>query len=194
MASKKDDAPTVATYSDHEVIVPPHRLRQVVSQATQDDGDPVARAEQALRKLSSEFANWMDSECARLDAARKQIHDQGLNNKTHDLLFHAAHDIKGEAATFGYPLAAAVAESLCRVIEHTPDMNRIPVALIDQHVDAVRAIVRENSRADAQKVSASLYSRLRQVADDFLRQENKDRLDEMEGILSPPIAPDAAVP
>jgi len=186
----KKDTPTVATYSDHEVIVPTHRLRQVVSQGTADDPDPVARAEQALQTLSSEFANWMNSECDRLDAARQQIHSVGLNDETHDQLFHAAHDIKGEAATFGYPLAAAVAESLCRLIEHTPDMMRIPLSLIDQHVDAVRAIVRENGRNDAEQIGVNLFKRLRQVSDEFLLQENKDRLDEMEGILSPPIAPD----
>jgi len=188
--AKKNDAPTVATYSDHEVIIPPHRLRQVVSQGSSDDPDPVARAEKALQTLSSEFASWMDAECVRLDAARAQVRSNGLNDKTRDLLFHAAHDIKGEAATFGYPIAAAIAESLCRLIEHTPDMQRIPIELVDQHVDAVRAIVRESARSDIGQIGASLFSRLRQVTDDFLLQENKHRMDEMDGILSPPIAPE----
>jgi HPt (histidine-containing phosphotransfer) domain-containing protein len=190
MASKKDDAPAVATYSDHEVIVPPHRLRQLVSQGTADDVDPVARAEQALQALSSEFGNWMVVESKRLDTARKQIHSEGLTENTRDLLFHAAHDIKGEAATFGFPLAAGIADSLCRLIEHTRNMHRIPLALIDQHVDAVRAIVRENARPDAEQVGESLIRRLRHVTDDFLLQDNKDRLHEMKDVLSAPIAPD----
>jgi HPt (histidine-containing phosphotransfer) domain-containing protein len=189
MPPKKDDAPTIATYPDHEVIVPPHGLRRVVSQGAADDPDPVARAEQALQTLSSEFGNWMVAECDRLDAARRQIHSDALNEKTRDLFFHAAHDIKGEAATFGYPLAASIAESLCRLLEHTPEMTRIPLALIDQHVDAIRAIVRENARPGAEQVGVNLFKRLRQVTDDFLLQENKDRLAEMDGILSPPIAP-----
>ena len=45
------------------------------------------------------------------------------------MLFRAAHDIKGEASTFGFPAVAGVAESLCRLIEHTPDMQRIPLTL-----------------------------------------------------------------
>jgi HPt (histidine-containing phosphotransfer) domain-containing protein len=189
MAKKKEDAPAVTTYADHEVITPPHRLRHLVSAASKDDHDPVARAEQALAKLSPEFANWMDTECARLDSARKQVRAEGLNDKTRELLFHAAHDIKGEAATFGYPQAAGIAESLCRLIEHTPDRARIPVGLIDQHVDAVRAIIREHARPDAEEIGSSLIARLRNVTDEFLLQENKDRLDEMDGILSPPIVP-----
>jgi HPt (histidine-containing phosphotransfer) domain-containing protein len=189
MAKKREDAPAVTTYADHEVITPPHRLRHLVSPAGKDDHDPVARAEQALAKLSPEFANWMDTECARLDTARKQVRAEGLNDKTRELLFHAAHDIKGEAATFGYPQAAGIAESLCRLIEHTPDRARIPVGLIDQHVDAVRAIIREHARRDAEEIGSSLIARLRNVTDEFLLQENKDRLDEMDGILSPPIVP-----
>jgi HPt (histidine-containing phosphotransfer) domain-containing protein len=191
MARKKDDAPTVTTFADHEVITPPHKLRHAVAQASADDQDPVARAEQALAKLSPEFAAWMDAECTRLDAARKHVQKHGLTDKTRDLLFHAAHDIKGEAATFGYPRAAAVAESLCRLIEHTRDMTRIPLTLIDQHVDAARAIIREHTRSDAEEVGASLIQRLRHVTDEFLLEENKDRLDEMEGVLSPPLAPGA---
>ena len=37
---------------------------------------------------------------------------------------------------YGYPAVGAVADSLCRLIEHTPDMTRIPLTLIEQHVDA----------------------------------------------------------
>jgi len=189
MAQKKDDAPAVKTFADHEVILPPHRLRNVVSAGSKDDQDPVARAEQALAKLSGEFAGWMDTECVRLDGARKEVQAHGLNDKTRELLFHAAHDIKGQAATFGYPQAASIAESLCRLIEHTPEMARIPVSLIDQHVDAVRAIIREHARPDAEEIGGALIKRLRTVTDDFLLQENKDRMDEMDGILSPPTAP-----
>ena len=149
----------------------------------------MTRAEEALAKLSSEFSSWMDSECERLDAARRNIKSKGFTKATHEALFHAAHDIKGEAATFGYPFVASSADSLCRLIEHTPDMNRIPIALVDQHVDAVRAIIREKARPDIGQIADALTKRLREVTDDFLAQENKDRPDVLADILAPPIAP-----
>ena len=43
---------------------------------------------------------------------------------------------------------APAADSLCRLLEHTPDLATIPLAIVDQHVDAVRAIVREYARSD----------------------------------------------
>jgi chemotaxis protein histidine kinase CheA len=190
MAKNKAEKPTVATYADHEVITPPHKLRSLVRAAETTDDDPVARAERALETLSSEFTSWMDSECERLETARHQVKKHGLAGKHRDDLFHAAHDIKGEAATFGFPFAGAAANSLCRLIEHTPDAARVPLDLISQHVDAIRAIIREKARPDADAVAQRLTGKLRDVTEDFLRRENPDRLDEIESILAPPIFPD----
>ena len=71
-------------------------------------------------------------------------------------------------------------------------MKRIPLKLVEQHVDAIRAIVRETSRPDIGNKAAALTRRLREVTDDFLRQENRDRPDVLEEILlAPPLAPEA---
>ena len=192
MASPKRNSTAVATFGDHEVITPENKLRKVVSVKPMQPGeiDPVARAEKALADLSSEFSSWMDSECERLDAARRNIASGGFTPTNKEAVFHAAHDIKGEAATFGFPLVALAADSLCRLIEHTPDATRIPVQLVDQHVDAVRAIHREYSRSDAKDLAAVLTKRLREVTDEFLLHENRGRPDVLEQIMDPPIAPE----
>ena len=188
----KQTKPSVATFGDYEMITPPNPLRMVVSEDGKPGNagnDPVARAEKALTELSSEFSSWMDSECERLDDARRDVRSKGFTKATRDALFHAVHDIKGQAATFGYPLAASPADSLCRLIDHTPDMSRIPLALVDQHVDAIRAIIRENARPNVAQIADALTKRLREVTDDFLAQENKDRPDVLAGILAPSIVP-----
>jgi len=186
--TRKDNISSVATYADHEVITPPHELRKAVAPVADVNDDPVALAEAALAQLSDEFAGWMHAECERLEAARQEVKRSGLTEQTYDTLFRAAHDIKGEAATFGYPAIGVVANSLCRLVEHTPDMTRIPLALIEQHVDAVRAIAREHSRADLAAIADVLTRRLREVTDEFLRAENIDRPDYLEGIFAPALA------
>lgn len=194
MAPQKDTA-AVRTFGDHEVIVPENKLRKAIAKKSSSaaDDDPVARAEKALAELSTEFGSWMESECDRLDAARRAVGKDGFNEANREALFHAAHDIKGEAATFGFPAVAAAADSLCRLIEYTPDITRVPIKLVDQHVDAVRAIYREYSRSDAEALAAQLTSRLRSVTDDFLMRENRDRPDVLEQITggaTPPTAPE----
>jgi HPt (histidine-containing phosphotransfer) domain-containing protein len=189
--SPRNEKSAVATFGDYEVITPENKLRKAVSNTPLPPGeeDPVVRAEKALGDLSSNFGAWMDSECERLDTARRAIVESGLTKSNMDALFHAAHDIKGESATFGFPLIAATADSLCRLIEHTPDAGRIPVELVNQHVDAVRAIHREYSRSDAAALAGMLNKRLREVTDEFLIHENRDRPEALEQIMGPSIIP-----
>ena len=191
MAPPKNTA-AFATYGDHEVIVPENKLRKAVSNKPLEPGevdDPIARAEKALAGLSGEFASWMDSECDRLDMARQLAGKEGFNKANRDRLFHAAHDIKGEAATFGYPLVAPAADSLCRLIEYIPDPTHIPLKLVDQHVDTVRAIYREYSNSDAKELASILTARLREVTDEFLIHENRDRPKVLAQIARPSIVP-----
>src|SRR5271155_1913525 len=80
MSRSKDDTPSVATYADHEVITPPHKLRKAIAKAEEID-DPVARAEAALADLSSEFSTWMEAECVRLETARQNVKNEGFTKK-----------------------------------------------------------------------------------------------------------------
>jgi chemotaxis protein histidine kinase CheA len=187
MQSKKMETPAVASFRDHDVITPPNRLERAVTHARESD-DPVARAEAALAKLSSEFSNWMEDECERLDRARRDVHQSGMTQEPRAALFRAAHDIKGQAATLGFPLVAAVAESLCRLIEEARDPSRIPLALVDQHVDAVRAIIREHGGPQAEVLAGKLTRSLRDISAEFLRREEVESV-VTGGIESPPIAP-----
>ncbi|MDC7788167.1 Hpt domain-containing protein [Rhodoplanes sp. TEM] len=191
----KPDAPKVTNFGDHAVIVPKNLLRKAWARNSAEGlPDPVADAERALAALSGEFAGWMDSECERLDTARKAVRAKGFDAETRQALYHAAHDIKGEAATFGFPRAATAAASLCRLIERTTDTRRIPLTLVDQHVDAVRAIVREHGTTRAEIVADALTARLREIVDAFLKSENGGRLPDDDEVLSPPTVPRADGP
>jgi hypothetical protein len=187
MASGKRSKPDVVTYGDHEMITPDTaKLRKTLRAALPGEADPVSRAEAALAEISGDFSNWMQDECARLDAARRKVRETGLSTKTRQELFLAAHDLKGDSGTLGYPEVAAAAESLCRLLEHTPDLTRIPLEIVDQHVDAVRAIVREHDRADVAQIAAALTGKLRAVTDEFLIRENRHRPDVLKLIRSSP--------
>jgi HPt (histidine-containing phosphotransfer) domain-containing protein len=184
------DTAAIQTFADYEVITPANKLRKAISSVPlSPDDDPVARAEQALGELSSEFGTWMEEECVRLDKARAEVKRVGFTTATKNALFHAAHDIKGEAETFGFPAVTGAADSLCRLLEHTPDVTKIPLPVIDQHVDSVRAIYREYERSDAIELAQMLTKRLREVTDEFLLHENQNRPEVIELLRSPPLAP-----
>ncbi|MBN8981009.1 MAG: Hpt domain-containing protein [Rhizobiales bacterium] len=190
MAEKKTAEIKVETFRDYQVITQPNPLRKHVRRVDEKDkDDPVARAEKALASLSGEFKGWMLAECERLSAAHAAVKANGMNMQSREELFRAAHDIKGDAATFGYPTAAAAAESLCRIIEHAPDLDAVPDDLIAHHVNAIHAIFREQAKIEATGMANELSKRLRGLADEYLITVNRDRPEHLDAILSPSIAP-----
>jgi chemotaxis protein histidine kinase CheA len=190
MAKNKSDLIEVKKFTDHHVIVQPNPLRKVLRRVAEENlDDPVARAEKALADLSSEFKHWMVIETDRLAAAHAAILKDGLSAATRDELFRAAHDIKGDAATFGFPSAGAAAESLCRIIEHAPDLAKVPTELIAHHINAIQAIVLERTKHDTVSMASELSRRLRGVADEYLARVNHDRPEHLEAIMAPSIAP-----
>jgi HPt (histidine-containing phosphotransfer) domain-containing protein len=189
MANDKRDI-EIKAFADHHVITQPNPLRKVLRRVAETDlDDPVARAEKALAGLSGEFKNWMAIEADRLSAAHADILAHGFTDAGRQELFRAAHDIKGDAATFGYPSAGAAAESLCRIIEHAPDLDEVPSNLIAHHINAIQAIVRERTKLDTVSVASELSRQLRGVADEFLTRANHDRPEHLEAILAPSIVP-----
>ena len=187
---QKSPALKVETFADHSVITQPNPLKRCIRRVDdRDRDDPVGRAEKALEKLSLEFRDWMAVECDRLLAAHQALVHGGGSADTRDELFRAAHDIRGDAATFGFPTAGAAAESLCRIIEHAPDFEAVPNDLIRHHVDAIQAIVREHNTIDRAGVAAELSQRLRSIADDYLMLVNAGHPDRLAAIIAPGIVP-----
>jgi HPt (histidine-containing phosphotransfer) domain-containing protein len=189
LAQRSNSNAAITNDAAEEMTAQLRRLAAVAAMVSGDD--PVASAEAALAELSSEFSAWMYEECERLEAVRQDAVRQGLSQKTQGPVFRAAHDIKGEAATFGYPALVGAADSLCRLLEHTPQLTRIPMALVNQHVSAVRAIFREYGRPDLAEMAGELTARLRAVTDEFLEHENSFRPDYLDSILAPPLVPRA---
>lgn len=187
----QDQNPPEKRFDDHSVIVPPHKLRSVVKQTREPghiDMSVVAKAEAALGELKSEFGAWMMDECNRIDAARQIIREKGLSRSSADGLFMPAHDIKGGAATLGYPLAERLATSLCRLLRHAPDPSKISPAIIDHHVDAIRALVREEVHDPLNPYGLEISERLAVMVEHFLAAEMKDGYAAIAGDAAPRIA------
>ncbi|MFC3692053.1 Hpt domain-containing protein [Chenggangzhangella methanolivorans] len=156
------DVPT-ETYADHIILRPPNRLKARVAQRVDPDerlADPVRRAEHALTLLENEFDQWMDSEINALEDARRRA---SITHSTGDFeeLYRAAHDIRGQAATLGFPLAGEVADGLCTMIERLAEAS--PQSLVDRHVEAVRAMVREDVRDRDHPLGVALVRRLAEL-------------------------------
>ena len=135
----------------------------------------IANAEQALDDLSVKFTDWMAVEVGNLHESRVRAKHAGFAPVSLERLFSAAHDLKGHAGTLGYPFAGDICASLCRLLERRLRGGRLPADLVDQHVDAVRAILREGATGRDHAKASVLVSKLCEVTDDYLAQLNAMR-------------------
>ncbi len=122
------------------------------------------RAESAIEMLKTEFGGMMADDIKTLIAARAH-YAKSPGAKARAALMRAAHDIKGQAATFRFPLIARVAGSLAMLIDELP--GRPPDPLIDAHVTAIQVIHRQNMQdeddATAQALCTELEARVSEL-------------------------------
>jgi chemotaxis protein histidine kinase CheA len=140
-----------------ELFMPPNMLKAKVGGAAAGlDSAAIKRAEQAMESLKTEFTDWINADVKKLGECRDAFAKEP-NADRHGDLYRAGHDLKGQALTFGYPIAARVASSLCQLLDGN---MRAPLALIDAHVDAIRVIVKQNVKNGDDRVANILACEL----------------------------------
>lgn len=152
----------------YEVIKPPTTLKSKVRELNRREAakfDPVKSAEAALNRLSANFGSWMANEAQALGTAWQAIADQGSDKDTVNALYQAAHNIKGQALTLGYPLVGQVAARFCYLLEALPAPHHLPLPLTATYVETIRAMVAEGARDEDNKTGAELLATLSDMTD-----------------------------
>ncbi|HWA89578.1 MAG TPA: Hpt domain-containing protein [Rhizomicrobium sp.] len=143
-----------------EIFMPPNMLKAKVGGTIGGlDMAAVRRAEAAVETLKVEFADWVGEDVANLVRCRDRF-ARKRDTASRDELFRAAHDIKGQAATFEYPLIARVAGSLCKMLDALKTADAVPLNLVDAHVDAIRIVFRDKIRDSANRMAIELAEEL----------------------------------
>jgi len=151
-----------------ELFMPPNMLKAKAGSGPGGlDMAAVKRAEQAMETLKGEFADWLADDVGVLVAARTRYGEKP-DAATRAALLRAAHDIKGQAATFNYPLIARVAGSLSRMIGDLPETTALPLSLIDAHVNAILVIHKQAMQDTGDKIALALCTELDARVDELL--------------------------
>ena len=124
------------------------------------DPNAIAKAEAALKSLSSNFAQWLQDEVVKLETARERVRAEGVSPETMESLYLRAHDLKGLGTTYEFPLITRIAASLCKLIDDKEKRLDAPLPLIDSHIDAIKAAVRDGIKTDDHPVGQALIQEL----------------------------------
>ena len=132
------------------------------------DADAIAKAEAALKGLSSQFGQWLRDEIVKLDASREAIRVNGCSRATFDSLYTRAHDLKGLGATYEFPLVTRIAASLCKLLGEGDARPATPLPLVDAHISAIKASVRDDIRDSDDPVGAALAIELERLTAEYI--------------------------
>jgi len=84
----------------------------------------------------------------------------GITPASMENLYLRAHDLKGLGTTYGYQLITRIAGSLCRMIDDKEKRSATPLELVDAHIDAIKAAVRDGIKSDEHPVGSILVNEL----------------------------------
>lgn len=158
-----------------EVITPPNMLKTKVGGALPAlDQRAIAKAEAALEKMSDQFAEWIKEELARLLEAWAEYEKKPGDPVTKNELHRRAHDLKGLAPTYGYPLVGRICATLCKLTGDEHGDITAPDRLLKAHVDAVKAAVVGQIKGADHPVGLALVAELENQTKAIIAQQTAD--------------------
>lgn len=141
-APAADPATPLAT-----IIERPNELRQKVGGSLSPA--LVQKAEHAVSNLAQDFEQWLNDAVTALHNAHQKLISDPNQTVTSSGFDKAALEVKSLGETYGYPLITRISHSLFRLIVKTPHGHTPPSALLEAHVNTIRALLRDKVR-DAQ--------------------------------------------
>lgn len=158
-----------------EVITPPNVLKTKIGGAMPAlDQRAIAKAEAALEKMSDQFADWIQEELARLLDAWALYEKNPGTGAAKNELHRRAHDLKGLAPTYGYPLVGRICATLCKLTGDEHGDITAPDRLLKAHVDGVKAAIVGKIKGADHPVGLALVAELEAQTKEIIAQQTAD--------------------
>jgi len=124
--------------------------------------DVLARAQAAVADLAKDYTTWARAD---VDRARKALEaaasDPAQRARHVEEMFRVAHDLKGQGASFGYPLVTKLADSLCRLTrDRKLSYGDQHLDLAKAHLDAVQLVLAKEIKGEGGQLGADLAAKL----------------------------------
>ena len=128
------------------------------------------QAEQILDNLKHEYTNKLGEDIdnlERLTIAFKK--DQDVKHL--EAVYNLVHNMRGQGATFDYPLVSEIGSSFCKYASSRKDKNVFSFVLIIQHLEALKVVYRMKMRGAGDKVTQTVVVALKQAVAMELEKE-----------------------
>ncbi len=147
-----------------EIIEPPNPLRNKVRFGSGLSAEEaIARAQRVIERARHDFIDLIERETGelmRLFARYKRGDRDNIES-----IFRIAHNLRGLGTTFGYDLLTRLGTSMCRYITERRAGEELEIAILEAHVQALRAVVRQHILGEGDRTSQEVA----RILDDLVR-------------------------
>lgn len=146
--------------SQHRIIRPANRLHIKARFSDLSVSQMMAKAHRVMAVIAQSYSQCLRADLEALAAVQKKLQAQpnGAGNKAE--LFRISHDIRGQAASFGYDMASHVGTSLCQYLERQDYLGANQLKVVDAHINAIRAYLRQFLKGDGGAVGQAIMVEL----------------------------------
>ncbi len=125
------------------------------------------KAMQVINDLSKEYEKWSAADLDRLTEAYDQascVSSEKREQLIREDVFRAAHDMKGQGATFNYTLITDIANHLCRYIERQTDFQEKQLNEIGLHITFMREILEKKLTGDGGERGIQMWQIIQELS------------------------------
>lgn len=124
--------------------------------------EALEKANAAMEKMSEDYPDWVAAQVAELRALHGRMVDTPeARRKTLDAIRSLSQEIKGQGATFGYPLVSTFAVSLQECSGPGAPLTDGHVDVVKAHVDSIAAVIKDRVKGNGGQVGKELTEQLK---------------------------------
>ena len=159
-----------------ENISPSRRLKDRVSGGGDLSEATLAAIEKRVAVISNEYPAWARKEMTLMHSILNDNVPHPTDTKQLlPKIYHMAHDLRGQAGSFGFPLVSEIATSLCRfleMIESASSVDETARVLCQTHVDAMSEIFRTMHKDMGTEKDREAVSGLKKAVEVYAKRNN----------------------
>ncbi len=164
----KDELPEVPVNPDkswHQVVERPNTLAKKVPKIGGKNPEKAfAEAESIVKRMAAEYVDKLADDIEQMKklaaAYRSDPSDANL-----DKLFRLVHNMRGQGATFGFPLITEIGRTFCRYVRERPADVEVKPALVDQHLKALQVVYSQSIKGSGDEISQAVVHALSEVVE-----------------------------
>ena len=144
----------------HEVIEIPNTLKEKVG-GVGISADLLRDAEVAVAGLQDDYETRLGQAIDQFDASFDAMRGAGAFDPKR--LFALAHELRGEAGSYGYPLISRAADVLCKLLEKRTTLAPSDVDIVEAHLRAFRTVLDRRIKGHGGSAGERLIDRLEAI-------------------------------